>query len=330
MKLFSRIVCAFLLVSILLTGCAPVASSGNETTAPTEAPAPEFTYTPKENVKNILMIGNSFCYYFVEELAGVAKAAGYDINVYNLYYSGRKTKEHYIRLTSDQTADYDLYKTTSTGRTKVKSKCTIKDALGAANWDVITLQEHFNPSKADLYATAKTDTIDNAKLIFDYLKQNHPNADLLWHQTWAYEVGYKLDDTSNANRMADVERQTRNYENMKKVSQEICKANDVAIIPAGDAWAVARANPALGQTLCERYASGKYNNDHYHDGESGGQYLNACVWFEVLFGKSCIGNTFAPQAGGKLEAPMTAERIQALQQAAHEAVAALYGANYAK
>ena len=72
----------------------------------------------------------------------------------------------------------------------------------------------------------------------------------------------------------------------------------------------------------------EYNNgegDYYHDGDiGGGQYLNACVWYEVLMGKSCVGNTWRPPY------ELSEEKIAILQAAAHEAVAAVYGADHAK
>ena len=46
---------------------------------------------PKEDdTLNLLMIGNSGCYYYVEELYAIAKAAGVKMKVCNLYYSGCK------------------------------------------------------------------------------------------------------------------------------------------------------------------------------------------------------------------------------------------------
>ena len=43
----------------------------------TLAHLPESSPNSRGEVKNILMIGNSFCFYFVEELYGIASAAGY-------------------------------------------------------------------------------------------------------------------------------------------------------------------------------------------------------------------------------------------------------------
>ena len=59
-----------------------------------------------------------------------------------------------------------------------------------------------------------------------------------------------------------------------------------------------------------------------HNGDiGGGQYLNACAWFEAITGKSCIGNTFRPvyeYAGQKHS--LSEEMITVLQSAAHQAV----------
>jgi hypothetical protein len=53
--------------------------------------------------------------------------------------------------------------------------------------------------------------------------------------------------------------------------------------------------------------------DNQHDGDiGGGQYLSACVWFEVITGKNCIGNLFRPGY------PLPEEKILTLQQAAHQ------------
>ena len=111
--------------------------------------------------------------------------------------------------------------------------------------------------------------------------------------------------------------QTKQYHNIQQVSWELCRENDVPMIPAGDAWQIARNDATVGDDLCK--------DDKAHDGEEGGgQYLNACVFFEVLFGKSCVGSTWRPTYA------LPEEKIPGLQQAAHEAVAAIYGEEYAK
>ena len=75
-------------------------------------------------------------------------------------------------------------------------------------------------------------------------------------------------------------------------------------------------------TLCSRIKKGGFIDDFTHDGDiGGGQYLNACVWFETLTGKSCIGNAFRPKyTYNEKEITLSEEKIRILQNAAHEAV----------
>ena len=77
------------------------------------------------------------------------------------------------------------------------------------------------------------------------------------------------------------------------------------------------AHPLIGQTLCARKGVNQDKGDCNHDGDiGGGQYLNGCVWFEVLTGQSCIGNSWRPDT---YELPE--EKIVVLQQVAHDSVA---------
>ena len=118
---FLQIISLVLLLVLALTACSgtvdPV-DNGSEANT-TEAPATEATNNndvliekPEKEIKNILMIGNSFCSYYPEELYGIAKAAGYDINVANLYESGCPVKDHWTWL-NDHSRNYTLSVTSS-------------------------------------------------------------------------------------------------------------------------------------------------------------------------------------------------------------------------
>lgn len=261
----------------------------------------------ENKVIDVLMIGNSFCWYFVEELHGVADAGGVQLNVHNLYEAGCVVQEHWDWLQSDAEKYEQFWVTNDFGRFKNPENLKASAALAYGNWDVITFQQH--------YGTGVT-LVDSAreKLLvadgyFDYLKTNYPNAKLYWHNTWAYQVGY-------SEKIATTADQTLRQNNINMVSQEVADRNGVDQIPGGQAWAIARRT--VGDDLCK--------SDMLHDGDvGGGQYLNACIWFEVLTGKSCIGNTWRPE-----NYRLSEEKIVGLQQAAHQAVAEMYGEDYAK
>ncbi len=272
-----------------------------------------------DDTVNVLMIGNSFCYFYVDELYEMAKAAGIKMRVCNLYYSGCKVIQHWNWWEKEE-SNYKYVCTDDKGR-RNKEPINLKMALRQENWDIITLQQHFGTGVAYSYDAALAPCLPYTGQLFDMLKKNFPMSKLYWHQTWAYEVGYNRDD-GPVRTAAD---QATCHNNIRAVSHKLAQDNGVPIIPSGDAWAIARANPAIGDVLCVGTDKNNGAGDHYHDGDTGGgQYLNACTWFEVLTGKSCIGNSFRPSYD------LSSEKIAELQKAAHQAVAALYGEGYAK
>ncbi len=300
---------------------------------PTADPLPK---PKKKDVVNILVIGNSCAYYFMDELEGMANAAGYQVNVYNAYYSlssGNQVDAHWSNLTVDKNNldknTYQLFKTSREGRKQIGRTITLDRAISYAEWDVIVMNESVRPRKSDTYEAMFKNTVPDAKRIYDYIKEEHPGASLFWYQGFSYEIGWTASNDATEY-MTTKERQDTNYENIKLASRLICQQNEIGLLPVGDAWQLARANPDFGQHLTERWQNGNHVEDHYHDGESGGQYLNACVFFEGIFQKSCVGNTFFPTAGGKLQYELTPEKVEQLQRMAHQAVAAVYGENFAK
>ena len=84
-------------------------------------------------------------------------------------------------------------------------------------------------------------------------------------------------------------------------------------------------HPDIGNNLSRSLKQNRPEGDYKHDGDiGGGMYVNACVWYEVLMGESCVGNKWRP------DYDLSEEKIAALQEAAHAAVAAVYGPGYAK
>ena len=263
-------------------------------------------YDPaQDDVINVLMIGNSFCYYYVEELYGIAKAAGVNMKVCNVYYSGCKLSQHWNWWKKGE-SNYQYFETDESGRKGYKNY-SLKKCLEQENWDVISFQQ----SSAQVRTTIEDAKANSYKYLTDllnYTKEQFPQSKFFWHHTWAYQVGY---DRSGF--VVDTkEKQTAMANLLHEFAIVLCQDYSLTRIPSGDAWQYARQNPKAGDVLCNRGDK----SDNYHDGEEGGgQYLNACVWFETLTGKSCIGNTYRPDSYKLSEA-----KISALQQAAHRAV----------
>ena len=129
----------------------------------------------------------------------------------------------------------------------------------------------------------------------------------LWHQTWSNQVGYNLNG-----RVDTLEQQETHNTNTRAYAVAVCEKYNLEHIPSGDAWQLVRQGGY--DNLCARLGVNNGEGDYYHDGDlGGGQYLNACVWFEVITGKSCVGNSYTPDYGMLVE-------ISTLQEAAHKAI----------
>ncbi len=275
-----------------------------------------------DNTLRILMVGNSFCYYYVEELYGLFMAnpapnRGYsEVQIYNLYYTGCSLTRHYGWWT-ENTGEYQLYKTDANGRVELEpsKQWTLENALIQEKWDYISLQgtvKGGNYSKDDpalLTASIKEVAIP----LLDRFRQLHPYAQLLWHRTWPFEIGRISGSISYTADMLE-----KYNAGMQAVCERICSDlhNDYGLrmINSGAAWAEARKQNAKLETsliphggLCARLGvsnaktftgaqNGEENaGDGYHDGDiGGGQFLNACVWYEAITGQSCLENPYKP------------------------------------
>ena len=313
-SLFLAILMSF---SVCLAGC----QTGGGEAETTEAAA---SPTPKEwNIRKILMIGSSYSYYYCDELYAIAKQDGVELKVANLYVSGGTMAQHYAQIGA-AAGIYDLIIHDETGKTQTKN-VTIDEALDLEEWDLITIQESYDPIYNVANPSDGEQTKQWVKKMVAYLRKNYPESPVMWHQVWSKEVGYQgpYTEANKANNFANVpedskvltaEKQKHDYEVIRDCALDLCESFDMYRIPSGDAWQMVRADDRIGDNLCME--DGTHDNAH-------GQYLNACVWYETLTGNSCIGNRWG-------DGVLTMDEIAVLQEFAHKAVAAVYGEDYAQ
>lgn len=285
---------------------------------------------PEDDVIDVLMIGSSFCYYYVEELYGLAEAAGVKMRVCNVYYSGCRFEWHYTWWKQGK-SNYEFYQVTdNTGRKKT-SAMSLEHCLAQGEWDVISIQD----STSLIYNTGAQNHLNGTRAmrneLIGYLKEQFPAAKVYWHAPWSYQTGYKSGNTE----VNTFEEQQARMMAIREFALGVCEENGVTRVNTGEAWQIYRKNyvgtNGLTDTLCARLGVGTNNvGDYYHDGDiGGGQYLNACVWFEVLMRDlrpgesfSCIGNAYSPVYDGKYT--LSEELRTALQNSAHQAVSEYY------
>ena len=174
------------------------------------------------------------------------------------------------------------------------------------------MQEGTAPHRTDAPQKIADDRQVAHAALVSHLREALPLAKLYYQEIWSYDIGF---DKFNY-QMTSKEQQLTFSASIREYTDIVCKTFDLQTIPCGQAWIIARENP-LADKLCARLSVNNGEGDYYHDGDiGGGQYLNACVWFETLTGASCVGNSFRP------DYPLSEELIAHLQRSAHEAVSA--------
>ena len=293
----------------ILTSCA-VAGDGAQTETQERIMSGLYKEDPAEDdTMNILMIGNSFCYYYVEELYGMLTAAGYkNVNVCNVYYSGCSLKYHWNWWKNGE-AKYEFYVTNENGRNKTEST-SLEYCLKQRNWDLISLQDSFGGMRSNgVESYLQISNVWRTEL-WERIKELFPQSRHVWHQSWSYQLGYNL----NGYQMMDFAQQEKDMLLQRSYALAVCKELSLERFNTGEAWQIVRKGGY--DNLCARLNINGGLGDYYHDGDiGGGQYLNACVWFEAITGQSCIGNTYRPDYG------LDEALIETLQKAAHQAIA---------
>ena len=343
-KLFCAVL-AFLMLAGCLAGC--VATEPEATTEPKETGLPmnimQKEDPAQDGVLRILMVGNSFCFYYVEELYALfmekLPEGVQAVEIYNLYYSGCRLDQH-LSWWKSGAANYQLFKTDATGRVELPpyKGWNLENALKQGNWDYISLQGGYNGIS---YLNGDKDEIcakvgELAEPLLGYFHEQFPLSKLLWHRTWFVEVGrntgsyvYKAEDEAPYD------------EAMGYVSAYMCnefdkdKDYDLVMVNSGAAWTKARklnetANVLPYGGLCARlnknsFGDGRENaGDGYHDGDIGGaQLLNAYVWFMTISGVRDLSySTYKPvYKNNGIEYPLSDAQIEVLKQAAQSVFA---------
>ena len=305
MKRILALILCLSCVAGLLAGCAakPNETIPEETTLAKNIMQKEDP--SKDDTLNILMIGNSHSYYYTDELVGLATAAGIKLRVSNLYYSGCTLGMHY-KWWKNGESNYQFITHDEAGKTVVENT-SLEYCLQQANWDAISLQTGTADFMAKPAEQVLSETKDMRAELWDYIKTQFPLTRHYWHHSWSYQLGGEKFGVV----YDEVSKQHNLDKNLATIADQICIENEVLRVPTGPAWRKVRDGGY--DNMCARIG---VTGDYGHDGDvGGGQYLNACVWFETITGQSCLGNTWRP------DYDLSEDLIATLQQAAHDTVA---------
>ncbi|RBP44342.1 uncharacterized protein DUF4886 [Roseimicrobium gellanilyticum] len=292
-------------------------------------PASKVSGTGSGKTVRLLTIGNSFSANATRYLGDLVQAGGHTLVHRFLVIGGASMQVHWDKAMLHEKNPQDA-----------KGLYTFKQGLPAAiasnKWDYVTIQQ----------ASIKSHDLSTyqpyANQLRDYVKKHAPQSTLLVHETWAY----RKDDprfSVKAPKPGEPRTQKEMYEMLQNAYRTIAKELGASIIPSGDALYLADTdakwgftgvdaafdpkkakNPALpAQThslhVGWSWRKGKDGKTTLgmdgHHANMAGEYLGACVFYEVLFGESAVGNSFVPKG-------LDAEYAKFLQETAHKAVSA--------
>lgn len=222
--------------------------------------------TPREDSIKILSIGNSFSQDTVYYLHEIAKSAGVNLVVGNLYNSGCSLERH-LKYAHNDEKGYTYYKWTSHRMKEYKNK-TMKDAILDEDWDYITLQQA--SADSGIYGTFQPYLNELINYINDL--STNPDLKLALNMTWAYASNslnnnfgyYKRNQITMYNSIVDA---------YKQASEE---AGIDIIIPCGTAIQNARNNKLL------KTSANELTSDGYHLGYGLARYIVGLTFFQKI------------------------------------------------
>jgi len=235
----------------------------------------------------VLAIGNSFSEDAIENyLFDLAKAAGKDIIIGNLYIGGASISLHLENSRENKRA-YAYRKIEAKYGFTHTPNFSIADGLADEEWDYISVQQVSPDSGRYEF------TMQHLPELLAFIQAHAPKAKILWHQTWAYQHDSTHSGFANYDRS-----QEKMYTAIVEASKRISELKAIsAVIPSGTAIQNARAS-SLSDTL---------TRDGYHLGLTYGRFTAACTWYQKLFGLDVRGNSYKPDSITELQAKIAKE-----------------------
>lgn len=274
----------------------------------------------------LLTIGNSFSRNATHHLGDLAKAGGHELIHRPIIVGGASLEVHAEkarRHAEDPQAKEGRY----------TDGASLAELLQADTWDVVTIQQ----------ASIKSHNLATyqpfADQLADLIRRLAPQARLHVHQIWAY----RSDDprfTKPSGQPGEPSTRREMHQGLSAAYRATAERLQAVLLPVGDAFDLADSDsqrgfhpdttfdvtqaqpPALPDQTHSLHVGWRWVKDKSgkselkmdgHHANLAGEYLGACVWYEVLFGDSPVGNPFLPPG-------LDPGYARFLQETAHRAV----------
>ncbi len=241
-------------------------------------------------MKKILLISNSFGVDATRYLHGIARAAGEEVSVSCLFIGGCSLYRHYRNMLSEEAAYLLYFNSFST-----PYKLSLKQALLADEWDIVTLQQvsdksgefsSYEPYLSELSA---------------FVKKYAPAAKQYIHAIWAWS-NERLKRSTDLSYMSSAEMFAADHKAYLEATKKI---NADGFIPC----------TAAMEKLYAKIGEAAYR-DGAHASHGVGRYMLGLVWYGTIFGKSIDGIVYRD-----FDAPISDEELAIAEKCAAEAIA---------
>lgn len=281
----------------------------------------------KPKTVSVLTIGNSFAENALTYLDEIANDAGHEIIAERANLGGCSLERHWNNVVAFQKNPDGKYSTPYGG-----GKLSLDEMLESREWDFISLQQRsilsHDPATYEPFG----------RNLYHFIEERRPDSKIMVHQTWAYRVDDPRFVPANEGKEPHTHREM--YEQVREAYHAFADEFDLGILPSGDAMFLADTDPKMGYRPDEEFVfetavppalpdetyslhTGWYwkkdddgksslRIDGHHAGTAG-KFLLGCVWFEVLFEESVLGNSFLPKE-------LDPDYAAFLREKAHEAV----------
>ena len=252
----------------------------------------------------LFLIGNSFSRNATQYLPQLAKEGGHELIIGRAELGGCSLERHWRHAAAAEANPEDPNGSPYSG------KKSLKALLSENSWDIITIQQ------ASVYSGNPATYQPYAQNLYNYIKKLQPNAEVVFHQTWAYRNDANYFTRINGDTRA--ESQQEMWERSRAAYHTIAKELGLRLIPNGDAFYTVSTDPQWGykkdpnfdfknpvapalpdqtNSLHVGYRWNKEKNKLTFDANhanAAGCYLGALVWYGFLFNESPEKLTFVP------------------------------------
>lgn len=219
----------------------------------------------------ILFIGNSFSQDATRYIQDISRG---ELFVRNLYIGGCSLAMHAENIKENR-ASYD-FETDAVATRKI----SIKEALSLERWDVISIQQVSGDS-------GRIDTYEPYMgYVVNYLRENAPDARLVFHRTWSYEAG-----STHPHFPLYGSDRDKMFAAIVEASTAMADKYGLEIIPSGDAVQAARKIPDFDVTR----GGVSLHRDGFHLSLDYGRYLAGLVLYRFFTGKRAETVKYIPE-----------------------------------